>query len=422
MKIACAICNSGDMINSSFFWNFNAMFKPKGYEIMVFRGNSRIKSAALNEITMDAFKWGADYIFYMDYDIAFPQDTLIKLLAHNLPVVGGLYHLKNTPYAPVAGWTFTENGFRVLSNQHKKAVWKFDFSIFPDGDEHGLVEVEWTGIGCLLVKREVFDKIGWKKKKFYDVWDYKTGARSYGHDVNFCFEIANAGMKVYVDRTVNCGHTGALTVDEDFVRAFYKSGMNMEWIKQARERKGTVNYWDRMWGMEDVNNTTRTYPSEFDFYLKNINENSRVADVGCGIGFLLKRLKDEKKCDVYGYDFSPVAIEKLKEAGINGEVQNLLSFQFSPELRHDVVILSHVLEHFETEQHETVINVLKGLCKHGGKIFIGVPMFEPGYVDACLEHKVEFNANSFKELMEKHFKSCHLGTVGHTFICVAENE
>lgn len=424
MKLAIGICNNGVTISSDFFWNFNAIIKPSNCQIMLFRGNSRSKAASLNEITENALSWGAEAILYLDYDMSFPQDTIIKLLAHNKPLVSGLYYLKSPPFSPVAGYSIEKDGQRILTNQDKNTIWKYDFKELPEPDESGLVEVEWAGIGCLLVRKEVFTIIEWEKNKFYDVWNFDKGIRSYGHDINLCFDAAKKGIKTYVDKTVACGHLGVFDIDEEFIRAFYNSGMNLKWIEEIKKTKSNPNYWDRMWRLENINSTNRTYSGEFDFIVNYIPKNSKVVDVGCGIGYLLNRLKNEKKCKCFGYDFSKIAIEKLKNyCKIDGDVNNLLNWKYSKNINYyDFVISSHVLEHFEKENVYIIMEVLKKLAKKGGKIIIIVPAVMPqGCVDVCLEHKIQYTETTFKELMEKYFKEPILGRAGHSMICIGIN-
>ena len=199
-KIALGISNDQAWMHQGFFYNFNALIKPE--YCMIVEGKARIKVVSLNEIISKSYKWNADYIFFMDIDHQFEQDTLVKLLKHDKDIVGGLYHLRQPPFSPVAGWFKDED---VAVNQNKN-IWNLNYAKFPFGDKDGLVEVDWTGVGCLLVKMSVFDKIDWKKKPLVDIWDNERGVRKVGHDVNLCQRAKEIGIKTYIDRTINCGH------------------------------------------------------------------------------------------------------------------------------------------------------------------------------------------------------------------------
>ena len=71
-----------------------------------------------------------------------------------------------------------------------------------------------------------------------------------------------------------------------------------------------------------------------------------MLDIGCGIGDLLARLRDEKKCDVYGLDISSEAIERVRSRGMHGKVAKLPSIPY-PAGYFDVVTATEVLEHLD---------------------------------------------------------------------------
>jgi len=60
-------------------------------------------------------------------------------------------------------------------------------------------EVDSVGLGCCLIKRKVFEKIGSKFEFNNDVG---------GEDINFCKRAQDAGFLIHVDPDVQCGHIG----------------------------------------------------------------------------------------------------------------------------------------------------------------------------------------------------------------------
>jgi len=113
---------------------------------------------AREDVTAQALEWGADYIFYVDSDIIAEvpgniNELLYRLYKRDLPIVSGLYRTKKIGN-PWAMWTFKdkETGFRNIRK------WTAD-----------LVEVDVTGLGCCLVKTEVFDNI----ERPWFRWDIK---------------------------------------------------------------------------------------------------------------------------------------------------------------------------------------------------------------------------------------------------------
>ncbi len=76
---------------------------------------------------------------------------------------------------------------------------------------------------------------------------------------------------------------------------------------------------------------------EYKYIIEFIKPNSKVIDLGCGSGSLMKKLVEEKKSDVYGIDISESAVEICKKKGLKadkGEIDKPLnvkddSFDFS---------------------------------------------------------------------------------------------
>ncbi len=76
---------------------------------------------------------------------------------------------------------------------------------------------------------------------------------------------------------------------------------------------------------------------EYRYVIEFIKPNSKVIDLGCGNGSLMKKLIDEKNAEVYGIDISESAVEICRKKGLKadkGEIDKPLkvdsdSFDFS---------------------------------------------------------------------------------------------
>jgi len=153
-----------------------------------------------NEIIKDALKVGAKYVFFMDADMTFPKDALIKLISRDKDLIGGLYFRRGPPYEPfVYGPTDIP----------------YNFKIIPMKDWEEVQEVESTGAGCLLIKTEVFKKI--PEPWFFYGEDPDGNITTEDH--SFFGKAKEYGFKVYVDTTVECGHFGEIVVDKGFYKA-----------------------------------------------------------------------------------------------------------------------------------------------------------------------------------------------------------
>jgi 2-polyprenyl-3-methyl-5-hydroxy-6-metoxy-1,4-benzoquinol methylase len=99
---------------------------------------------------------------------------------------------------------------------------------------------------------------------------------------------------------------------------------------------------------------------------------SKIMDIGCANGGLLKALKNEGYQNLVGFDPSPVCISNIKQTGFDGFVGSIFSVAFdSMEQDFDCVILSHVLEHIYDLRKALMKIVIR--LKIGGTLYIEVP-------------------------------------------------
>lgn len=424
-KIAIGISNNQEYMPSSFFWNFQSLIKPGNCK--VFRGYSTIKSSMLNKIIEQAKAWGADKLFFMDNDMTFQPDTIVKLAESNLPIVSGLYHLKSPPYSPVAGWfkyIKDKNGEDVLcaSNQEKELDWHYKYVEFPKGDKDGYVEVDWVGIGCLMVDMKVFDDMGWTKKKLYDLWSEESGQRTYGHDINFCYDAKKAGYKIYVDTTVQASHGTMFYVNKNWIDTYYQTNFDEKFVQNMQQSTNSNRYWDNVYKLEDVSGGNgRMYKEEFDYIVSNIPKNSKVVEMACGTGVLLEMLKTVNQCECYGYDISKVAINIMKDKRhVDGEVADLTEFSLNGDRgKYDYAIAHHILEHLSPEDADKLMKTLSGFTeKNGGHIIVAVPSIDM----PIIEHREYYTSETLKKYLTNYFSNVDIVQKGHSYIAICKNQ
>jgi hypothetical protein len=114
-----------------------------------------------------------DYILWLDSDHTFAPDALLRLLRHDLPIVGYNYARRLPPYQATA----------------------LDLAGEPIVGE-GLLEVGAVGLGFCLTKSAIFAKIErpWFNTKIAD-----DGSVITGEDVHFCNRARSAGFQVFAD-------------------------------------------------------------------------------------------------------------------------------------------------------------------------------------------------------------------------------
>ena len=110
---------------------------------------------------------------------------------------------------------------------------------------------------------------------------------------------------------------------------------------------------------------------EFKIISEFIENNTRVLDVGCGDGTLMKYLKDEKNVDTRGLEISKNNVQDCTSKGlsvIEGNAEKDLH-QF-PNLSFDYVILSQTLQAFYNPE-----KVIDDLLRVANKAIVTIPNF-----------------------------------------------
>ena len=144
--------------------------------------------------------------------------------------------------------------------------------------------------------------------------------------------------------------------------------------------------------------------SQFKFisnFLNKDKHNIKVCEIGAFDGLLLKIFKDNG-FNVYGYELNDYA-RKYAEDKYNIKLES--DFLKSHE-KYDVIMLSHVLEHFVDPRD--VLLKIKSMLNDNGYLYIEVPnspMLEEADKDVLIdylttEHTVNFNKYNLRILLE----------------------
>ena len=164
---------------------------------------------ARNRIAADALNGRYDYVLMVDNDIALPADALKNLLEHGADFAMGYY---------LNRYARGEQRF-VCAYDVEAGGWKMhEASELRKLREEGVhaIRVKGGGMGCALIKAEVFERVGfpwfeWKDidrdETFEpDVYQAKDRFTSGGEDIEFCLKLTQAGVDMLLDTRVACGH------------------------------------------------------------------------------------------------------------------------------------------------------------------------------------------------------------------------
>ena len=130
-----------------------------------------------------------DYIMWIDSDQVFEPNDFFKLLEHDKDMVSGLYLRKpqgdTLNDIPIEFACFNEDGKKLYTNE-------------VNGE---LIKVWSNGMGWMLVKKGVFEKIEYP-------WfgPIIEGLGFHGEDVSFQLRAKDVGFDSYVDTSIVVGH------------------------------------------------------------------------------------------------------------------------------------------------------------------------------------------------------------------------
>lgn len=161
---------------------------------------------ARNRIAQEAIDEGCDYVLMVDNDIVLPSDALKNMLEEPVDVLLGAYA--------------NRNGNNVYTGAtclcRLDAPDGSDYYHYPTESEYSAQEViafadagikrlriHGGGFGCALVRTEVLHKLEWPWFKWVD---YEDGHGTLSEDLFFCERCKAAGVPIYADPRVRCGH------------------------------------------------------------------------------------------------------------------------------------------------------------------------------------------------------------------------
>lgn len=149
---------------------------------------------------------GCTHFAFFDADMVYPPQTLVDLfsiLKNGADMAGGLCYRGYQPYDPLI-WHLTEE--RLLQ-------------VFRDYHLGDIVDAGATGAACLLVKREVFEKV---EKPWFQIMRKEikeneiTTFIKWGEDTYFTRKATKAGFKLKINTAYDIGHMREFSVDRHF--------------------------------------------------------------------------------------------------------------------------------------------------------------------------------------------------------------
>ena len=188
--------------------------------------NESLITRARNDLTAMFLNSDATHLLFIDADIKFRADDVIRMIEADKDVICGAYPKKkvnwlNVQQAALRGAQLNE--LPISAGEYVFNVKDNQNTVIQLGSDD-IVEVVHAGTGFMLIKREVFDKIkdvptyinnsmfpGQITKNFFDTSIDPKSNTYLSEDYHFCNLWTGAGGSIYMAAWVRLGHIGTFT-------------------------------------------------------------------------------------------------------------------------------------------------------------------------------------------------------------------
>jgi GT2 family glycosyltransferase len=192
MKILIAV-PTFENIEPETFKSIYGLRRPESATVMFDYIKGYDVARARNMIAREALDYDFNYVLMVDSDVVLPAEALERLVAADKDIVTGWYPRKRTTTGQTEIFTFN-GGHRDFDDFCNLNVDEMPSELMP---------IKGCGLGCALIKTEVFRKIS--ESKWFEYKEYPSG-HILSEDTGFCVKAAEAGYEIWLEPKVACGH------------------------------------------------------------------------------------------------------------------------------------------------------------------------------------------------------------------------
>ena len=155
------------------------------------------------------------HIAFVDFDVHFPTGTLVRLMERDVDICGAAYPYRGDPLDFPMAWLGAP-GSKIYSVDPKTGK----------EDKAGLIEVSGIPTGCLVIKRNVLEKMiemrpdlsyyepALESKKAFSLFEWvRKNDLIFTEDYAFCYLARECGFRVWLDPDIDMRHVGPKRFD-----------------------------------------------------------------------------------------------------------------------------------------------------------------------------------------------------------------
>lgn len=187
-----------------------------------------------HRLVAEALAWGATHLLWLDADHVFPEDAIIRLLSHNVDVVGANYPRRVTPTAPTA--------CKLVPSDKDNDTKNLIYTTEEKARSGELEEAAHIGFGVCLMNMRVLDLLQVHAEQhsdgnFMPLFEMRASEGKHGmigEDVFFFKKVREAGGRVFVDHGLSwdVGH-----ITEQILTNAHALAHQGRWVDQHKKLK-----------------------------------------------------------------------------------------------------------------------------------------------------------------------------------------
>ena len=157
---------------------------------------------ARNLLAREAIESGADRVLWIDSDMVFDEDLMIRLgedLDAGWDMVCGIYFKRELPETPVIYKSIGTGG--ASNESHAEPYFNYP--------EDELFPIAGCGFGAVMMTTELLKRVG----------DFAfTPVNRLSEDLSFCWLAKNVGARIACDSRIKVGHVGQIVYGEQMYK------------------------------------------------------------------------------------------------------------------------------------------------------------------------------------------------------------
>lgn len=138
-------------------------------------------------------------------------------------------------------------------------------------------------------------------------------------------------------------------------------------------------------------------------FLKEYDSNTKILELGCGPGYLIKYLKQKGFNNLTGIDISKEQIELAKKNGYNVFHSDVIEYLRQNSEKYNIFFALDFIEHFTKDELFEMFRLIHTDMLEGGLLIIRTPnadgLFPNRIIYGDLTHQTIFNQNSLSQIL-----------------------